>query len=66
MTQPLSQPSGLCSRCRFHTVIRSGKGSSYILCALSKTDRAFPKYPKLPVYECKGFQSAKVAKVRKE
>jgi hypothetical protein len=55
MTQ--SPPSGLCPGCRFHTVIRSGKGSSYILCALSKTDRAFAKYPKLPVVECRGFIS---------
>jgi hypothetical protein len=32
--------------------IESSKGSVFLLCALSKTDQRFPKYPRIPVLAC--------------
>jgi hypothetical protein len=28
------------------------------MCELSKVDRRFPKYPRLPVLECEGYERA--------
>lgn len=36
--------------------IVSGKGSKFLLCKKSQTDRRFPKYPPQPVIECVGFE----------
>jgi len=46
---------GLCTNCRHHLAIRSDRGSVFHLCRLSFTDPRFPKYPRLPVIECAGF-----------
>lgn len=46
---------GLCASCANVRVVRSGKGSTFFLCELSKTDPAFPKYPRLPVLRCRGY-----------
>ena len=32
------------------------EGSRYLLCQLSKTGRAFPKYPPQPVVRCEGYE----------
>jgi hypothetical protein len=47
--------AGLCAKCRFARRIESARGSKFILCELSATDPAFPKYPRLPVIECAGY-----------
>lgn len=47
---------GLCRRCRHARRIHSDRGSSFLLCARSRTDRGYPKYPRLPVLECPGFE----------
>jgi hypothetical protein len=46
---------GLCATCRFARRIESARGSKFILCELSASDPAFPKYPRLPVIECSGY-----------
>ena len=46
---------GLCAACVNARVITSGKGSTFWLCELSRTDPAFPRYPPLPVVRCSGF-----------
>ncbi|HEX8272656.1 MAG TPA: hypothetical protein VF615_08380 [Longimicrobiaceae bacterium] len=46
---------GLCAACANVRVVRSGKGSTFYMCELSKVDPAFPKYPRLPVLRCRGF-----------
>jgi hypothetical protein len=38
--------------------IVSGKGSRFLLCQLSQTDAAFPKYPPQPVIRCGGYAKA--------
>jgi hypothetical protein len=36
--------------------IVSDRGSVFYLCELSKTDQRFPKYPRLPVLACVGYE----------
>jgi hypothetical protein len=50
---------GLCGACRHAQVVRSDRGSIFYLCRLSFTQPQFPKYPRLPVKECDGYEGAK-------
>lgn len=47
----------LCERCRHLREVISGKGSRFLLCGLSLTDRRLPKYPPQPVVECAGYEA---------
>jgi hypothetical protein len=53
---PDPPPTGLCNLCAHQRVVRTGRGSVFSLCERHKTDPAFPKYPRLPVVECRGFE----------
>jgi hypothetical protein len=46
----------LCETCVWMREIITPKGSRFLLCQLSKTDRAYPKYPRLPVVRCDGYR----------
>jgi hypothetical protein len=46
---------GLCAHCNLARRIESARGSEFVLCGRSRTDPAFPKYPRLPVLECAGY-----------
>jgi hypothetical protein len=48
---------GLCGSCRWARIIVSGKGSTFQLCTRSSFDPAYPKYPRLPVLRCAGFEA---------
>lgn len=48
--------AGLCSTCRHVRRIRSGSGSLFRLCLRSREDPRFPRYPKLPVLACRGYE----------
>jgi len=48
--------AGLCSTCMHARAIQSERGSVFILCELSLRDPRFPKYPRLPVLTCDGYQ----------
>jgi hypothetical protein len=48
--------AGLCDSCRHQKIIKSGRGSVFSMCLRSKTDDRFPKYPRLPVRECRGYE----------
>jgi hypothetical protein len=48
--------AGLCDRCRHQRVVRNTRGSSFSMCERSKTDPRYPKYPRVPVTECRGFE----------
>jgi len=50
--------AGLCGLCRNVRIIRNRRGSTFLMCELSKTDSGFPKYPPLPVVHCRGFEQA--------
>jgi hypothetical protein len=45
---------GLCDSCRHQRLVRSGRGSLFTMCLLSKSDPTFPKYPRVPVTACDG------------
>jgi len=36
--------------------ITSDRGSVFFLCKLSATDPRYPKYPRLPVLSCQGYE----------
>jgi len=50
---------GLCATCRFMRRIESDRGSVFYLCGRSVSDPRFPKYPKLPVLQCEGYDPKK-------
>jgi hypothetical protein len=47
---------GLCADCQHMRQIKSDRGSIFYMCELSATDPNFPKYPRLPVLRCSGYQ----------
>jgi hypothetical protein len=49
---------GLCGTCRHVRIMYSDRGSIFYLCRLSFTQPQFPKYPRLPVIECQGYERA--------
>lgn len=56
MWSPTTTSAGLCPECVHRKVIVSDKGSQFTMCQLSKQNPRFPKYPRLPVRTCPGFQ----------
>jgi hypothetical protein len=48
--------AGLCDSCRHQRVVRNTRGSVFSMCERSKTDERFPKYPRVPVLECVGYE----------
>lgn len=59
MTAGPAVQCGLCGQCRFKRIIRSDKGILYIQCERSTFDLSYPKYPRLPVTACEGFEQDK-------
>jgi len=53
---PIDRRQGLCHACSHARIIRSDRGSSFLLCGLARTDARFLKYPPQPVVECAGFR----------
>ena len=49
---------GLCATCKHSRRITSDRGSIFYLCLLHASDPRFPKYPRLPVLACTGYQRA--------
>jgi hypothetical protein len=35
--------------------VETRKGSRFYLCTLSEVDPRFPKYPRIPVLQCRGY-----------
>jgi hypothetical protein len=48
--------AGLCADCVHARHIESDRNSVFLLCNLSLTDARFPKYPRLPVLSCDGYE----------
>jgi hypothetical protein len=51
----------LCETCAWMREIVTPKGSRFLLCQLSKSDLAYPKYPPQPVVQCDGYQKKEQA-----
>lgn len=47
---------GLCGRCVNARVVSTRSGSRFYLCELSRVLPQFPRYPRLPVLRCAGFE----------
>ena len=47
---------GLCLDCQYSRRTESDRGSLFWQCQRSFTDPSFPKYPRLPVQECRGYE----------
>lgn len=55
---------GLCAECRWTRIITSDRGAVFRLCRRgAEGDPRFPKYPRLPVLQCPGFEPAPRAAV---
>jgi hypothetical protein len=60
--QPNPQPTaGLCNTCRHQRVVRNTRGSVFSLCERSRSDPAYPRYPRLPVVKCAGHERGKIS-----
>ena len=45
----------LCETCASMREVVTPRGSRFLLCQLSQTDPAYPKYPPQPVTRCAGY-----------
>jgi len=50
--------AGLCGSCKHTQVNKSDRGSVFYFCRLSSSDARFPKYPRLPVVTCEGYEKS--------
>ena len=48
--------AGLCGTCVHQKVIRSGRGSTFSMCLRHKAQPEYPKYPRIPVGRCPGYE----------
>ena len=51
----------LCETCTWMREVITPQGSRFVLCQLSKTDPAYPKYPPQPVVRCDGYRKSEQA-----
>ena len=55
-------PAGLCNSCVHQRVVRTTRGSVFSLCQRSKAEPdRFPRYPRLPVTACVGYEPGAAA-----
>ncbi|MEA2314415.1 MAG: hypothetical protein QOI03_1107 [Solirubrobacteraceae bacterium] len=48
--------AGLCDACMHQQLVANTRGSVFSLCRRSREDPDYPRYPRLPVRECAGFE----------
>ena len=55
-----STPSraGLCDSCAHQQLVRNTRGSTFSLCRRSREDTDYPRYPRLPVLACPGYEAS--------
>lgn len=51
-----SPPAGLCDSCRHQRIVPNRRGSRFSLCERSRAEPEYPKYPRLPVERCPGYE----------
>jgi hypothetical protein len=49
--------AGLCETCLHQRSIRNTRGSEFSLCERSRTQPEYPRYPRLPVLRCGGYEA---------
>ncbi|MGA3044523.1 MAG: hypothetical protein ABSF54_27435 [Bryobacteraceae bacterium] len=65
MERNIDNPVGLCATCAHVEIVRSDRGSVFYLCKLSASDPRFPKYPRLPVLSCIGYEKTVSERTRR-
>jgi hypothetical protein len=60
----LAVKAGLCDSCVHQKLIRTGRGSEFSMCLRSKSDERFPKYPRIPVERCPGYERKELSESR--
>jgi hypothetical protein len=53
---PARPQAGLCDSCRHQRLVPNTRGSVFSLCERSRIEPAYPRYPRLPVLSCPGFE----------
>jgi hypothetical protein len=48
--------AGLCDSCVHQRLVPNTRGSVFSLCERSRTDPGYPRYPRLPVNACAGYE----------
>lgn len=48
-------PHGLCDSCLHQRLVHNTRGSVFSLCERSRSDKRYPRYPRLPVLSCPGY-----------
>jgi hypothetical protein len=57
--------AGLCDSCAHQRVVRNTRGSAFSLCERSRQEPdRFPKYPRVPVARCGGWEPAEGGRPR--
>ncbi|MDX1926596.1 MAG: hypothetical protein SFV81_08760 [Pirellulaceae bacterium] len=54
---PMLLQQSICSRCVERKIVRSGKGSVFLLCQVGVSNPNWPKYPPQPVRRCPKFRA---------
>jgi hypothetical protein len=57
---PTVLQQSICSGCVERKIVRSGKGSVFLLCQVGIANQSWPKYPPQPVERCPKFCADKV------
>jgi hypothetical protein len=48
--------NGLCDSCAHQQLVPNTRGSTFSLCRRSREDPAYPRYPRVPVLRCAGYE----------
>ena len=60
--RPLGQQpkvtEGLCPSCKYVKFVTNDRGSRFVFCERSRIDPRFPRYPRLPVLSCSGYEAS--------
>jgi hypothetical protein len=54
--EPARPFAGLCDSCLHQQFVPNSRGSVFSLCRRSRTEPAYPRYPRLPVTACPGHE----------
>jgi hypothetical protein len=53
---------GLCGDCLHASVKSTHRGTTYLRCTRAAWDERMPKYPRLPMLDCAGFERGKLVR----
>lgn len=54
----LGAAPGLCASCVHAKLNKTNRGTAYLRCTRAAWDASLPRYPRLPVIECAGYEEA--------